>query len=395
MSVLRLVCGIAVVATLFVACGGGGEHRDEIYLAAVAGDSEPQLIARAESIQRLSWSPDGRTLTFVTYDPEGGTADVHFVDRMNPQDQTTVEIPGIPDQFLWARSGGKIAVTYFLEEQMGFGLVSREPSAFRELFVRQGRVSATFAWQDDDTVLVADALLSARRLTAYDATTGGSSRQEVDVRGSPILSSDGTMIAWHEYCERPDSSRGIWVYEVTSGESERIDGVCGLTSLEWSPDSSEIAYTAEFTTNRSPFPADGGLYVVDLSIQQARRVTNPDPQLSSAGTVEVGVEWLPDGRFRVQRDTAYRCDHCQGIKVLLVDEDGSDEMDVTDLNPHAVGKGGFAFVEGNDLRISLDGQTESTLFEHDDEWRFRLAEFSPDGEWIAFSRFHCGECTFP
>jgi hypothetical protein len=142
------------------------------------------------------------------------------------------------------------------------------------------------------------------------------------------------------------------------------------------------------------------LYVVNLASGQVRRITNPGASTAPGGwgeAVEVGVQWRADGQgFQVRRDFRYNCDHCGSTTVILVSPDGSEQIPATEGQVEATSENAIAFTSDEGFAISpVDGNNGKLLLENDDEWIFRLAEFSPDGQWIAFTRFHCGECTFP
>jgi hypothetical protein len=82
--------------------------------------------------------------------------------------------------------------------------------------------------------------------------------------------------------------------------------------------------------------------------------------------------------------------------LVLVSPDGSEETPVTEGEVQSASERSIAYANDDGFVISsLDGGDAKVVLKHDDEWRFRLAEFSPDGQWIAFTRFHCGDCTFP
>jgi Tol biopolymer transport system component len=211
------------------------------------------------------------------------------------------------------------------------------------------------------------------------------------------------MLAWNDYCGNPGGVDGVWVFDLESGEKRRVAEECALIGLVWSPDSSEIAYTVEYTTfsGLRPDPSTAGLYVVNLASGQVRRITNPGPGKASAywgEAVDVGVEWLADGQgFRVSRDHYYNCSDCGGApELVLVSPDGSQETPITEGQVEAASETSVAYTNDDGLVIAgPDGGDGKVLLRHDDDWRFSLAQFSPDAEWIAFTRVQCGDCKIP
>ena len=333
-----------------------------------------------------------------------------FVDPMDPDHMTVVEFPGSPDQLIWSPDGQRLAVSYHTDDKSALGVVSRDGSGLRMLVERQGLgLIPSVAWLAPDEVLAADSVRFEHRVVAYDVVTGESKEYDTDAGGfpGPVLSPDGKRLAFGEYCGVQNPTPGVWVFELEGENARRVDSVCGhLTDLAWSPDGSEIAYTAWYTTTdyrSDPRPdTTGGLYVVNLSLGETRRITDPGPgegaEYGFGEAVEVGVEWESDGSgFRVRRDHRYNCDDCgDSTTLVLVSADGSEETPITVGQVEATSENAIAYTNDEGFLISpLERGEGKLLLKHDDEWRFRLAEFSPDGQWIAFTRFHCGDCVFP
>ena len=333
-----------------------------------------------------------------------------IVDPMDPDHMTAVEFPGSPDRLIWSPDGRRLAVSYHTDDKSALGVVSRDGSGFRKLVERQGvGLIPSVAWTDGDTILAADTVRFEYRVVAYDAATAESHEYDIEGGGfpGPVLSPDGKRLAWGEYCGVQNPVPGVWVFELDAGESRRVDTVCGhLTDLAWSPDSSEIAYTAWYTTTdfrSDPHPeTTGGLYVVNLASGKVRRITDPGPgKVSAYGfgeAVEVGVEWESDGSgFRVRRDHRYNCADCgDSTTLVLVSPDGSEVIPITEGHVESTSEDALAYTSDDGFVISpVGGGNGKVVLKHDDEWRFRLAGFSPDGQWIAFTRFHSGDCVFP
>ena len=77
-------------------------------------------------------------------------------------------------------------------------------------------------------------------------------------------------------------------------------------------------------------------------------------------------------------------------------EDGSEKSPIAEGQVETASESSVAYTNDDGFVISsLDGSESRVVLKQDDGWRFRLAEFSPDGRWIAFTRFHCGECQIP
>jgi Tol biopolymer transport system component len=415
-ELLTLSTALAVSA-LLTGCGGGENSEDDgdaggrgqqLYVATTDG-ADPTLVETGASLQQLTWSPESERFAFFNENPTGGPGDLHIVDPANPKDDVVVPVPGQPHRIAFSPSGERIGVVYFANGGPIIGLTTPDGSDLKtvaELPAAQGFDS--LIWLDEDSVLVEEPVDSQPRFVSYDVNSG--ERFQYDARSGflgPVLSPDGKRIAWSEYCSRDTGTPGVWTFEFEHQNLQWVDHVCGhLTGLAWSPDGTEIAYTAWYTTDDDATDVDpqttGGLFVVNLASGGVRKIADPEEgtfdEYGSDGAVDVGVEWLPNGAgFRLYRDHAYNCDDCGDAReLILMNPDGSDENPVVAGDIEAVGEELIAHTTEDGFTISsIEGDEDDLVLEHDDEWRFRAADFSPDGEWIAFTRFHCGDCVFP
>jgi Tol biopolymer transport system component len=409
-KVFAVSATVVIAAVAWVGCSdeANEDGGQEIYVAPVQG-GEPQKVETGASLQQLTWSPDSERFAFFSEDPYGGPGDLHIVDPTSPKDAVVVPVPGNPHQISFSPSGERIAVVYFANGGPVIGLTTRDGSDLKTAAeLPAAEWFRSLIWLDEDTVLVEEPVTSQSRFVTYDVTSG--ERFQYDASPGfigPVLSPDGTRVAWGEYCSRESPSSGVWVLGLESGELRNVDAVCGhLTGLDWSPDGSEIAYTAWYTDEENatdPNPeTSGGLYVVNLASGKTRKIADPAPgkfaQHGFDGAVDVGVAWRSDGEgFLVYRDHRYNCEDCgDGRELVLISPDGSEENPAPAGDIEAVNEDLVAHAKGEELMVSSIQQGgEDLVFRHDNEWGFRAAEFSPDGEWIAFTQFHCGDCTIP
>ncbi len=108
----------------------------------------------------------------------------------------------------------------------------------------------------------------------------------------------------------------LWVVDIETGEAHRLtDEPAGVGDAAWSPDGTEVAYTANLRRDHDLEPR-AHLIVVDVETGRSRRLTG------DLATFDAPV-WLPDGRT-IAAIGGYLPDNFYTADVWLIAADGSD-----------------------------------------------------------------------
>jgi Tol biopolymer transport system component len=188
-------------------------------------------------------------------------------------------------------------------------------------------------------------------LTWFDRTgkaVGRTSEPDINGQTSPELSSRGQVVALSRSVQ---SNQDIWLLDLSRGGFTRLTFAPGVdTNPVWSPDDTQIV----FSSNRTgPF----NLYISPAGQPGAEKLLLETPN------TKVAQDWSKDGRFLLY----YELDPKTGRDLWALDLSGNERK---------------PFVVAN------------TPFEES------LAQFSPDGRWIAYQtnatgRFEIVVRSFP
>ena len=169
----------------------------------------------------------------------------------------------------------------------------------------------------------------------------------------PVLA--GTMACASEgkgivYVSEEDGNAEIYVVDPESGDSYAVDSRPSSTesSPRWSPDGTYIAFV-------SGEPGDLHIAVASADGKEPVLRLAPSPSSAGEGTTSTGNQESP------------RWDADGGQIAYVTDMDGHSDVYVTSLN---IGNG----EQGSPVRIT-SGDTEEFL-----------GDWSPDGQWLVFSR---------
>ncbi|HEX5015770.1 MAG TPA: S9 family peptidase [Candidatus Limnocylindrales bacterium] len=249
------------LVTLQTSAPRGDGYRRSLWLVPLDEDAgEPrQLTIGARNDTHPRWSPDGRTVAFLSdrrhlleEEPAAG-------DKKDREDGTQV--------YLLPLEGGE---------------------ARRMTDLPRG-VNA-FEWSPDGTRLVV--LSTSHRATRDD---------DRKVRGLHKREPGDTLESDYRYIDRLsyrfngpgfiyDHVAHLWIVDVATGAATRLsDGPVGDDDPAWSPDGSKVAYAARLNRNWDlEFRSD--IVVVDVASGKRTRITGgPDP-------IFFVPTWLPDGR---------------------------------------------------------------------------------------------------
>ncbi len=256
--------GRHALVTLQTAAPKGDGYRHAIWLVPLDGDGgdggQPrQLTLGAKNDGHARWSPDGRTVGFVSdrrhlveEEPDAGDkkdredgSQVHLLSLDGGEARRLTDLPRGVNGFEWSPDGTKLVV------------VSTSHRADRK----------------DD-----------RKARGLDQKREPSDPPESDYRYIDRL---GYMLNGPGFIY--DHVAHLWIVDVATGEATRLtDGAAGDDDPAWSPDGTRIAFSTQLDRDHDlKFRSD--IVVVDVATGVRTRITGgPEPTFFVPA-------WLPDG----------------------------------------------------------------------------------------------------
>jgi Tol biopolymer transport system component len=313
--------------------GPAGDNWD-IYVKALGVGAKPLRLTEHPAEDRSPvWSPDGRQIAFVRR-LDGAVAALYTVPSLGGQERKLVDITGslwaYPDaywvpEFSWSPKGDWVA----LAEKAREG----EPSRILRLSL---------------------GTLEKRPLTSPKADTLG------DLH--PLLSLDGTQLAFVRSGSHDFGDLDVWVQPVEGGEARRLTFEYEYISrLAWTPDGGEVLFDAGYPPRvlraglrggkPGPIPGVGqnaggpsvrGKRMVfeqwvipnwDIWRRPGRAAPRPGPEptkLIASSASEDNPAWSPDGR-RI----AFSSDRSGVQNIWVCDSDGSNPVQLTSFERHS------------------------------------------------------------
>ena len=331
---------LAVVTLQTVAPGFDG-YRHALWLVATDGRSEPrQLTLGAKHDRHPRFSPDGRTLAFLSdrrslldaelvppkADPKAreDVNQVHLLPLDGGEARRLTDLPRGVDAFEWSPDGSRLVV------------LSSSHGATRA---------------EDD------------RRRGIDRVAEWGQRQ-----GQPPAS-DYRFIDRLEYMLNGsgftyDRTGHLWLVDVSTGAASRLtDGPAVDGSPAWSPDGRRIAFASNRRRNADLTPERRDIHVVDVESRAVSAITRGPRSMFTAPT------WLPDGGsiaalgHRMEGGSGSRND------IWLFAADGSD----------ATPRGGRNLSARHDLMPGAGMSSDVTVGES------ATLEVSRGGRWLHFS----------
>jgi len=293
---------------------GGLLEGSAVWTSTLNGSAPTQVYASNErSASFLSWSPDSSRLVFVTGRPQGHAQ----LESVSPHGGE-VRVLGTASGFAWRweKRGRRIAV-HSVDEDTGsspgrVGILDLQGTGHdTDLAGTPGEFDAP-AWAPDGTIITA--VSDADGSTLYREDSSGGDREPLaHVDGSAVfdLSPDGRHLAWAASPSPGDVvSRSLYVLDVAARhESGRlaavpVSGGDFVAAFFWSPDGQRIAYFVPSGEDSSI-----ALKVLTVKSRAVRTVAafTPSPYylslLEEYGQYAESIRvWSPDSRFLLYCD---------------------------------------------------------------------------------------------
>jgi dipeptidyl aminopeptidase/acylaminoacyl peptidase len=214
-------------------------RRSEIWTVPSDGSRPPTALTTAQSSTSPRWSPDGKSLAFLSARPTPG----------DPADQ------GAPRTQVWL-----------------LPLTGGEPRRVTNL----ANGASSFQWSPD----------SARLVVVSRSGPSDTARSPSDVRHYTHANYKFNDSGWFD-----DKRTHLWTVEIESGRAYQVTSGDGWndTDPQWSPDGGKIAFVSDRTGLAFDEGHNADIWVVDANGGSPRRISDHD-------TADTSPRWSPDGQ---------------------------------------------------------------------------------------------------
>jgi TolB protein len=231
--------------------GPGGTNPTDIYVTNADGSGRERLTTHSSFETSPAWSPDGRTIAFVS-GREGAGIYVMSADGTDQRLLTRAGVAGYLGRLAWSPDGQKIAFTVALSSgpdgNLEIYVVNADGSGQRRLTRSTARESHP-VWSPDGRRIVFE-----RNWQLWVMNADGSGRQRLTRTGAhnfnAAWSPDGQRIVFERDRQQRDpcggclGSWGFEVYVMNADGSGQQRLTRGGSQPRWSPDGRKIAFVS-------------------------------------------------------------------------------------------------------------------------------------------------------
>jgi dipeptidyl aminopeptidase/acylaminoacyl peptidase len=259
-------------------------HDSDIYMTSWDGATTVRLTASDESETSPRWSPDGKTLAFLSGRQGSKGSQVWLLNRAGGEAERVTQFKGGVSAMAWSPDGGRLALVVTDTQPTVDSTKAKPIVVDRYAFKRDGQ---GFLGKEHAHLYVFD--VATRK---WEQVTSG---DEDDA--APAWSPDGKWLAFVSARE-PDAQRydntDVYVVEARAGSApKRLTTFQGRDEapLSWSPDGSMVAYV------QGPEPKNFG-YGGGFGIVAVVAVNGGAPKLLTASFDRAifGARWSADGK---------------------------------------------------------------------------------------------------
>ncbi|MDQ3279820.1 MAG: S9 family peptidase [Acidobacteriota bacterium] len=273
-------------------------RRSAVYLIPADGSAPArQLTDGTKQDEGPAWSPDGRTLAYVS-NREGGAKQVYLYDMATGQSRKLTSLSGGAGSVKWVPDGSGLVLVSDVYPDCGVDpQCTQQKDAAAEQRGSKARIIDSLlyrhwnAWQEPTRAHIIHVALngSTRDLTpgAFDAppfSVGGGDEFDISPDSKQLVYARTT----DEHPER-STNADLFLVSLGGGEAKRITSRTGAdTSPEYSPDGKWIAYRSQ---SRNGYESDlWELWLFNRATGQSQRVAQ-----TFADWIEE-IEWAPDSK---------------------------------------------------------------------------------------------------
>jgi dipeptidyl aminopeptidase/acylaminoacyl peptidase len=272
-------------------------RKSAIYLMAADGTQPKQLTDGAKQDEGPSWSPDGKTIAYVS-NREGGAKQVYLLDVASGQSKKLTSLANGASAVKWVPGGSGLVLVSDVYPDCGVDpqcteqkdtAASKAPTKARVIDSLLYRHWSS--WQAPTRAHIIHVALNG---TARDLTPGAFDAPPFSVGGGDEfdISPDGKELVYARNVEaNPERSTNadLYIVPLTGGEAKRITSRTGAdTSPSYSPDGKWIAYRSQ---SRNGYESDlWELWLYDRATGQSKRIATDFPDWISE------VAWTPDSK---------------------------------------------------------------------------------------------------
>jgi dipeptidyl aminopeptidase/acylaminoacyl peptidase len=318
---------ISFVSARGTAPAGADSPRSQLFILPLEGGEAEKLTDSKEGVDAYAWSPDGKSIAFISNDSLTREDEAKRTRRDDPQTfegdmrlshiwlvdvgtkklkelvhSTQFTVSGAP---AWSPDGTRLSyntvpTTLVRDERRAAFIVNVSTGTSTPIEAAGVVVEGTPAWSPDGTTLTFTTLAQSHKahgdgmmereqrsshLVLYDVATGklrdvADPKQFDDSPGAPRWSADGKHI-WFSAGDRAWTS--IYDYDITSGSYKKVLNRQLVGAVSTSKDGSKVAMTMQSPTE----PSD--IYVTDASSAAPRRLSHMNPQLADIALGETEV----------------------------------------------------------------------------------------------------------
>jgi len=216
--------------------------RYTLWVADADGENAQPAFSSPESIISPAWSPDGRSIAYVSF--ESRKPVVYVQDVASGRRRLLANFKGSNSAPAWSPDGRTLAVTLSLAGGSQLYLISASGGSPRRITQSQSiDTEPRFSPNGQQIYFVSD---RGGAPQIYRMPVSGGSAQRVTFQGnynvSPALSPDGR---WMAYISRSGGNYQLYVMDLSSGQSTALTDTADDASPSFAPNSHLILYATQ------------------------------------------------------------------------------------------------------------------------------------------------------
>ena len=373
--------------------------NNDVFLVSVAGGAPAQLTHHSTNDLVLYWTPDGERIIFST---SRGTH-AFYTPLYTVSREGDLPVPMDMDQGaagMISQDGSKVAfnrygVRYWRKGYRGNSntdvwvqdLASKEITQLTDIDHKEFRTHTQDAypmWAADGNIYFTserDGIFNIWRTAPDGSGLRQVTRHDTDGVQYPSMSPDGKVITYENEFE-------LWRLEVPRGTPRKVE-----ISLDFDPKANLVEYLTSDGQADGFHPSPDGRYVAidhhgEIFIVPTDPEVGEKKQVTSSGWRQRSALWSPDGKklsyvSDESGDQQFWVYEVESAQSRMLTNDESEKRQAV----WAPDSSKLAFSAANSLFINESLNPGATrILGTNPERGYQLGEFSPDGNWLVYSR---------